>query len=127
MERSSINKELKNELSVIPVVQAVLFPESDAEIGVNKAIGDAVNKSLSENDNYAIALSVKENFNSNKLNESSFYTTGTLIKVSDYVKKNNGYGYKVKVLERVEAFDFQITNNLVLAKYKQMSCILLPG
>ncbi len=117
MERSSINKELKNELSVIPVVQTVLFPESDAEIGVNIAIGDAVNKSLSENDNYAIALSVKENFNSNNLNESSFYTTGTLIKVSDYAKKNNGYGYKVNVLERVEAFDFQISNNLILAKF----------
>ncbi len=109
---------IKNELCIIPLTQSVLFPETKSEIKLNRSIGDAINQRSDEDDNYAIALATRENSADKPLDENSFYSVGTLVKLHARRSQGGGYYYQMEVKSRVEVLAITRQLNVHIAAYK---------
>ncbi len=116
MEQRTSNKGL----DVIPLMQNVLFPESEAEIRVGKKFGETFNQRLADGSDHVIALSVKSGFNQQQPAEDKFYTIGTLVKVITQKRANNGYLFQVQVLDRIEIDEMQIEKDRVFATFTKV-------
>ena len=104
MEQRHSNKGL----DVIPMMQNVLFPETDAEIRVGKKFGETFNQRLADGSEHVIALPVKSGFKQNQPEEDKFFTIGTLVKVITQKRSRTGYIFQVQVLDRIEIEEMHI-------------------
>jgi len=94
---------IPDELPLIPVKGSVIFPGSDNHIRINGLdLGDLFDKKEDQKDVYAIALSMRKNFNLKELEEDDFYKVGTLVKVIKSEKTNDGHKILTHGIERVQ-------------------------
>ena len=108
---------VKNELCVIPLSQTVLFPDSSGEIKVDRVLGSSINQHLKDDENYALALLVKENIRGKQIARSLFHNIGTLIRIKSRHAHGSDYGYQVEVLNRVEVGEFTLIDQMARAGY----------
>ncbi|MCP3899975.1 MAG: endopeptidase La [Desulfobacteraceae bacterium] len=107
----------KPELIVIPLTQTVLFPESKSEIRVSKNLGEILKNKMSQGDDKAIALSVKEGFNKYDVDKEKFFSVGTLIQLKSHTSQKDYDLFYAKVDTRVTIESIRIAEGKVLAKY----------
>lgn len=108
------HNEEKLRLKVIPTSDIILLPGMEYTLAIK---GDSLSTLLSDNDDKAIVLSLKQNFFQNSLSEADFYQVGTLVKVLDTEKKEQHYLLKLKVIDRVEISKLTFEDASVLADY----------
>ncbi|MBT4091715.1 MAG: endopeptidase La [Deltaproteobacteria bacterium] len=120
MEQRHSNKGL----DVIPMMQNVLFPESEAEIRVGKKFGETFNQRLTEGSEHVIALTVKNGFDQNRPAEDKFYSIGALVKVITQKRSNTGYVFQVQVLDRIEIEEMEIEKDKVYATFARVPDVM---
>lgn len=94
---------IPDELPLIPVKGSVIFPGSDNHIRISGLdLGDVFNIKDDETENYAIALSMRKNFNMSEMEEDDFYKVGTLVRIIKNEKVSDGYKILTHGIERVQ-------------------------
>ncbi len=114
-----MNKQL-----VMPLKDMVLFSKGQVKINADEHYDMMLQKRIDENDGYAIALTLKENNDTNIYNEKDFYHIGNLIKVDEVKRESNGYKLSVEVLERVKVTGFEVEPNALVGVYEPLLDIL---
>ncbi|WP_020587472.1 endopeptidase La [Desulfobacter curvatus] len=99
---------------VVPLTRTVLFPESDLEIKVNKALGNLLKQRMDQGENLAVALSVKEGFDPGRMDTDKFFSTGTLMELKSHTFKSGHdlfrvYGRSRIAVESLRKTDSQVT------------------
>ena len=108
---------VKSELVVIPLTQTVLFPESEATIRVNNNLGKILQTQMSQGNDRAIALSVKEGFNWDHADTDKFFTIGTLIQLKSHTSQRDHDIFHVKVHNRVAIESIRTTKGKVIVMH----------
>ncbi|MBB6481737.1 endopeptidase La [Spirochaeta isovalerica] len=109
---------LPDELPLIPVKGSVIFPGSDNNIRISGLEpGDTFNKSEDGKDTYAIALSMRRNFNLKELEEDDFYKVGTMVRVLDKQKTTDGYKILTHAVERVQIHKIRNEKGIYYAEF----------
>lgn len=109
------HNEEKLRLKVIPASDIILLPAMEHTLAFR---GDSYNTLLSENDDTAIVLALKQNFNQKSLAISDFYRIGTLVKVLQVEKKEQHAFAKIKVIDRVEVNELTFEDTMIWADYE---------
>lgn len=107
--------EDQKRLNVIPTSDIILLPGMEYTLAYK---GESLQSLLLDNDEQAIVLSLKQNFNQTSLSEHDFYEVGTLVRVLGKKKKEQHYLLKIKVMERVEVKNLTIDNGTVRTNYE---------
>ena len=103
-----MNLDKKNkEGMVIPVSDIVLLPGMTYTLKLNN-ISEEELENLAKEDQFSIALPLKQNFNQNKLKQEDFHKVGVSFHVNEIEKTEKGYQVKIKVLDRVEIKELNI-------------------
>ncbi len=116
MESTYVNSELV----VIPLTQTVLFPESEAKIRVSNNLGKVLKNQMSQGNDQAIALSVKEGFSPDNIdqdNTDKFFTIGTLVQLKSHTSQRDHDIFHVYVHARVAIESIRTTKGKVLAMH----------
>ncbi|MDA3811873.1 MAG: endopeptidase La [Spirochaetaceae bacterium] len=94
---------IPDELPLIPVKGSVIFPGSDNHIRINGLdLGDLFDIKEDGKETYAIALSMRRNFNIKDLDEDDFYKVGTLVRILKNEKTVEGYKILTHGIEKVQ-------------------------
>jgi len=97
---------------VIPVADIVLLPGMTYTLKLNK-ISEEELKNLDNEDQFSIALPLKQNFNQNQLKGEDFHRVGVSFHVNEVEKTEKGYQVKIKTLDRVEINELTIESNFI--------------
>jgi len=108
------HNETINELYVIPTSDIILFSGMEYNLVFP---GESLSTILPANEELAIVLALRQSIKHNAPVESDFYDTGHLVKVLGITHKEKHQLLKIKVLERVEVSELQITAGTVKAQY----------
>jgi len=112
----SLDKKNKDGM-VIPVADIVLLPGMTYTLKLNK-ISEEELKNLAKEDQYNIALPLKQNFDQSKLNAEDFHKVGVTFHVNAIEKAEKGYQVKIKVLDRVEIKELTIYNDFIRTEFE---------
>ena len=113
-----MNIDKKNkEGMVIPVSDIVLLPGMAYTLKLNN-ISEEELENLAKQEQFSIALPLKQNFNQNKLVQEDFYKVGVSFHVDEIEKTEKGYQIKIKVLDRVEIKDLTIGNGFTRVEFE---------
>ncbi|MBC8061193.1 MAG: endopeptidase La [Clostridiaceae bacterium] len=113
-----MNLDKKNkEGMVIPVSDIVLLPGMIYTLRLNK-ISEEELQNLSKEEQFSIALPLKQNFNQSQLKEEDFHRVGVTFHVNEVEKTDKGYNVKIKVLDRVEIKSLNIGNNFITVEFE---------
>ncbi len=94
--------KLDKELPVVVIPDTVLLPETNMKLKIGKALGSEMYSWVTQDNNYAIALAVKESNTNDLYIESDFYQIGTLIKIENIKEIKEFYQLNVDIQKRVE-------------------------
>ena len=111
---------MNSELVVIPLTQTVLFPESEAKIRVSNNLGKILKNQMSQGNDQAIALSVKEGFspeNIDRDNTDKFFTIGTSVQLKSHTSQRDHDIFHVNVHARVAIESIRTTKGKILAMH----------
>ena len=121
IERENVimmNLDKKNkEGMVIPVSDIVLLPGMLYTLRLNK-ISEEELQNLAKEEQFSIALPLKQNFNQSKLKEDDFHRVGVSFQVNEVEKTEKGYQVKIKVLDRVEIISLNIGDNFIRVEFE---------
>lgn len=113
-----MNLDKKNkEGMVIPVSNIVLLPGMTYTLKLNK-ISEEELQNLAMDDQFSIALSLKQNFDQSMLKQEDFHEVGVIFHVNEVEKTEKGYQIKIKVLDRVEIKALHISNDLINVEFE---------
>lgn len=90
------------ELPVVVIPDTVLLPETNMKLKIGKTRGSEIYSRVAQDNNYAIALAVKESNTNDLYIESDFYQIGTLIKIENIKEMKEFYQLNVDIQKRVE-------------------------
>jgi ATP-dependent Lon protease len=113
-----MNLDKKNkEGMVIPVADIVLLPGMIYTLKLNK-ISEEELENLANEDEFSIALPLKQNFNRSQLKEEDFHKVGVTFHVDGVEKTEKGYKLRIRVLERVEVKLLSIGNDSIHVEFE---------
>jgi len=113
-----MNLDKKNkEGMVIPVSDIVLLPGMIYTLKLNN-ISEEELENLAKEDEFSIALPLKQNFNRNQLKEEDFYKVGVSFHVDGVEKTEKGYILRIRVLDRVEITALNIGNDSIKVEFE---------
>ena len=113
-----MNLDKKNkEGMVIPVSDIVLLPGMIYTLKLNN-ISEEELENLANEDQFSIALPLKQNFNQSQLKEEDFHKVGVSFHVDGVEKTEKGYEVKIKVLDRVEIKALSIKNDSIRVEFE---------
>jgi ATP-dependent Lon protease len=105
---------------VLPLKDIVLFSGGTIQIKANKDFDLDLQEAIQNNDNYAIAVTIKENHENGLYQAKDFYHVGNIISLEEVKKEAGGYQLKLKVLERVIVHDYTINGHHFLAEFDEL-------
>ena len=109
---------IPDELPLIPVKGSVIFPGSDNQIRISGLdLGDLFDIKEDSKDTYAIALSMRKNFNIREMEEDDFYKVGTLVRIIKNEKTSDGHKILTHGIERVQINNIQKHNDYYMANF----------
>ena len=111
-----------NEAIVIPVANLVLLTGMTYTLKINRLTEEEL-EILSNEENNAIALPLRQNFNREDLKEEDLHNVGALFKMIDIVSKDDAHQAKIKVIDRVEIKTSGFKENAIVAEYELASDI----
>ena len=100
---------------VVPTSRTVLFPESNLEIEVSKALGSLLKKRMEQGENLAVALAVKEGFDPGRNDPDTFFATGTLIELKSHTTKGSNDLFRANGRLRITVQSLEKTDTLITA------------
>lgn len=113
-----MNLDKKNkEGMVIPISDIVLLPGMIYTLKLN-SISEEELENLANEDEFSIALPLKQNFNRSQLKEEDFYKVGVSFHVDGVEKTEKGYKLRIRVLERVEVNLLSIGNDSIHIEFE---------
>lgn len=113
-----INKNI--EKMVLPVLNSLLLTGMTQKVKLNKLSVEEIEYLENEN-SVSIALPLKENHDKNNLKAEDFYETGVLFKVEKLENHEGIYEITLKVLERIEIKNLNITSEIIMGDYSGAS------
>jgi len=112
------DSHLKDELMIIAMPGHVLFKGIKTTIKINKSLGEKIYSRIKQDDNYAIALLLKEGCNLETYREKDLYTIGSLVKIEKIVDSKITYDINVEVLDRVDVKNIGQEQDYYIGKYE---------
>ncbi|MBU3185910.1 endopeptidase La [Clostridium estertheticum] len=112
----SLDKKNKEGM-VIPVADIVLLPGMEYTLKLTK-ISEEELKNLDDDEQFSIALPLKQNFNQNQLKEEDFHSVGVSFHVNEVEKTEKGYQVKIKTLDRVEINELIIESGFIRVEFE---------
>jgi len=112
------DNQVKDELVVIAMPGHVLFKGIKSTIKIKKSLGEKIYSRIKQDDNYAIALLLKEGCDFEAYQEKDLYTIGSLVKIEKIVDSKITYDINVEALDRVEAKNIRQEQDYFVAKYE---------
>jgi len=109
---------IPDELPLIPVKGSVIFPGSDNHIRISGLdLEDVFKIEDDRKETYAIALSMRKNFNINEMEEDDFYKVGTLVRIIKNEKTSDGHKILTHGIERVQINNIVKQNGFYRANF----------
>ncbi|MBU3100483.1 MULTISPECIES: endopeptidase La [Clostridium] len=108
---------------VIPVADIVLLPGMEYTLKLNK-ISEEELKNLDDDEQFSIALPLKQNFNQNQLKGEDFHRVGVSFHVNEVEKTEKGYQVKIKTLDRVEINELIIESGFIRVEFEVIPDII---
>jgi len=102
---------------VIPISDIVLLPGMNYTLKLNKISEDEL-RNLAKEDQFSIALPLKQNFDQSMLNIEDFHRVGVSFAVEGIEKTEKGYEVKIKVLDRVEIKELTLGNGFIRTEFE---------
>ncbi|MPQ31690.1 endopeptidase La [Clostridium estertheticum] len=118
----SLDKKNKEGM-VIPVADIVLLPGMEYTLKLTK-ISEEELKNLDDDEQFSIALPLKQNFNQNQLKEEDFHRVGVSFHVNEVEKTEKGYQVKIKTLDRVEINELIIESGFIRVEFEVIPDII---
>jgi ATP-dependent Lon protease len=112
------DNQVKDELVIITMPGQVLFKGIKSTIKIKKSLGEKIYSRIKQDDNYAIALLLKEGGNFETFQEKDLYTIGSLMKIEQIVDSKITYDINVEVLDRVEVKNIRQEQGYCIGKYE---------
>jgi ATP-dependent Lon protease len=112
------DNQVKDELVIITMPGQVLFKGVKSTIKIKKSLGEKIYSRIKQDDNYAIALLLKEGGNFETFQEKDLYTIGSLVKIEQIVDSKITYDINVEVLDRVEVKNIRQEQGYCIGKYE---------
>ena len=112
------DNKVKDELVVIAMPGHVLFKGIKSTIKIKKSLGEKIYSRIKQDNNYAIALLLKEGCDFEAYQEKDLYTIGSLVKIEKIVDSKITYDINVEALDRVEAKNIRQEQDYFVAKYE---------
>jgi len=109
---------VKDELVIITMPGHVLFKGIKSTIKIKKSLGEKIYSRIKQDDNYAIALLLKEGCNFETYREKDLYTIGSLVKIEKIVDSKITYDINVEVLDRVDVKNIRQEQGYYIGKYE---------
>ncbi|OFW62973.1 MAG: endopeptidase La [Actinobacteria bacterium RBG_19FT_COMBO_36_27] len=113
-----IGNQVKDELVIITMPGQVLFKGIKSTIKIKKSLGEKIYFRIKQDDNYAIALLIKDGCDSEAYQEKDLYTIGSLVKIEKIVDSKITYDINVEVLDRVEVKNISQEQDYYIGKYE---------
>jgi ATP-dependent Lon protease len=108
---------------VIPVSDGVLLPGMVEALRL-KNLNKTELEHLEQEGAICIAVPLKQNFNSKNLNAEDFNKIGVLFEVEQIEKEDGLYKITIKILERIEIKELEISEEAVFAEYEIASDLI---
>jgi len=109
---------IPDELPLIPVKGSVIFPGSDNHIRITGLEpGNTYNAGEEGRETYAIALSMRKNFNLKEMKEDDFYKVGTMVRIIDKEETADGYKILTHGVERVQVLNIRKEEDIYYAGF----------
>jgi len=103
----------KNEIIVVPLLEVVVYPNSQTKFLADKNIGEALlNEMRNEGSAHAIGLTVKSGRKTSDLSENDLYRTGNLLEIKLVQPADEGYLVSAKAIQRVSSVSLDLKNGL---------------
>jgi len=112
------DNHVKDELVIITMPGQVLFKGIKSTIKIKKSLGEKIYSRIKQDDNYAIALLLKEGGNFETFQEKDLYTIGSLVKIEKIVDSKITYDMNLEVLDRVDVKNIREEQGYCLGKYE---------
>lgn len=109
---------VKDELVIIAMPGHVLFKGIKSTLKIEKSLGDKIYSRITQNDNHAIVLLLKDGCNLETYRENDLYTIGSLVKIEKIVDSKITCDINVEVLERVDVKNIRKEQDYYLGKYE---------
>lgn len=106
--------DAKEKLKIIPVSEVMIFTGMEYTLAFKK---EFIKNLLTDKDETAILLSLKQNFKQESLTGADFYRVGTLVKILGIEKKEHNYLMQVRALDRVEISELIFEDERIFALY----------
>ncbi|MDF2804907.1 MAG: endopeptidase La, partial [Anaerocolumna sp.] len=118
---NTIDKNIKT--MVLPVANSILLTGMSQKVRITKLSEEEL-QNLKNNQLISIALPLKQTFNHDNLSDEDFYNVGVLFQAEEIEKVENDYEITIKILDRVEIKELNISNNIILGRYENASDIV---
>ena len=112
------DNQVKYELVIIAMPGHVLFKGIKSTIKIKKSLGEKIYSRIKQDDNYAIALLLKDGCDFEAYREKDMYTIGSLVKIEKIVYSKITYDINVEVLDRVEVKNIHQEQGYYIGKYE---------
>jgi len=107
----------KKEGMVTPISNMVLLPGMIHTLKFGHISVEQLD-SLTDKNQFNIALPLKQNYDQSQLKEEDFHKVGVLFEVDTVEETEKGYQIKLKVLDRVEIKELNIENNSIQVEFE---------
>ncbi|MCJ7649219.1 MAG: LON peptidase substrate-binding domain-containing protein, partial [Candidatus Lokiarchaeota archaeon] len=114
------DNQVKDELVIITMPGQVLFKGIKSIIKIKKSLGEKMYARIKQDDNYAIALLLKDGCDFETYREKDLYTVGSLVKIEKIVDSKITYDINVEVLDRVEVKNIGQEQGYYIGKYEML-------
>lgn len=118
---NTIDRNIKT--MVLPVANSILLTGMSQTLRITKLSEEEI-QNLKNKQLISIALPLKNAYDQNNLSEEDFYNIGVLFQAEEIEKVENDYEITIKVLDRVEIKELNISNDLILGRYENASDIV---
>lgn len=112
------DNQIKDELVIITMPGYVLFKGIKSTIKIKKSLGEKIYSRIKQDNNYAIALLLKDGCDLEAYREKDLYTIGSLVKIEKIVDSKVAYDINIEVLDRVDVKNIRKEQGYYIGKYE---------
>jgi ATP-dependent Lon protease len=108
---------IKDKLVIIAIPGHVLFKGIKSTIRISRSLSDIIYPKIKQDNDYALALLLKDGCNLENYQESDLYNTGSLVKIEKMVDSKLTSDMDLEVLDRVEVKNISKEQDYYIAEY----------
>ena len=109
------------ENSVLPLYNTVIFPGSVTQIALDNKEAGKILALYGDNNRYLVGLTVRENSEGSDLENASFYSVGTLLKIESLKTTQDGMLAQFRALKKIHIEELEIKEQDIFSMYTFLS------